>query len=146
GPGLVALESAIDELAYALEIDPLELRLRNYTEIDPTTGRPFSSKKLRECYELAAERFGWSQRDPRPGSMRAGHDRIGWGMATASMKTFRFPARARVGVDRAGDVLVEASTQEIGGGTRTVLAQVAAETLGLPLDRVRIVIGDTSLP
>jgi xanthine dehydrogenase YagR molybdenum-binding subunit len=146
GPGLFGIECAMDELAYALDLDPLELRLRNYAEVDPTSGRPFSSKELRACYEQAAERFGWSQRDPRPRSTRDGHDLVGVGMATASMQTFRFPAKARVGIDHEGGVLVEASTQDVGGGVRTVLTQVAAEALGVPTELVRIAIGDTMLP
>jgi xanthine dehydrogenase YagR molybdenum-binding subunit len=146
GPGLFGIECAMDELAYALDLDPLELRLRNYSERDPTTGRPFSSKELRACYEQAAERFGWSRRNRRPRSMRDGHDLVGLGMATASMQTFRFPAKARVGIDRDGNVLVEASTQDVGGGIRTVLTQVAAQALGVPIERVRVMIGDTLLP
>src|SRR5262249_28534749 len=146
GPGLVGIECAMDELAYALDLDPLELRLRNYAEIDPTSGRAFSSKELRACYEQAAERFGWSRRNPRPRSTRDGHDLVGVGMATASMQTFRFPAKARVGIDRDGRVLVEASTQDVGGGGRTVLTHAPAEALGVRTERVRSAIADATLP
>ncbi|MDE2573446.1 MAG: xanthine dehydrogenase family protein molybdopterin-binding subunit [bacterium] len=146
GVAMVGLEIAMDELAYAAGVDPLELRLRNYAERDPSTGKPFSSKELRACYRLAAERFGWGRRDPRPGSMRARRQRMGWGMASALMGTFRFPATARVTIEGDGRVLVEAGTQEIGTGVRTIIPQIAADVLGVPVERVRIALGDTTLP
>lgn len=146
GPGMVALEIAMDELAVELDLDPLELRLRNYAETDPTRGVPFSSKRLRDCYERGARRFGWANRNPRPRSTRDGDDLVGWGMATALMSTFRFPATARVSVDRNGDVLVEAGSQEIGGGTYTTMPQIAADVLGVDPARVRLMLGDTTLP
>lgn len=92
--GSFALESAMDELAYALNIDPIELRLRNYAEVDPSKGLPWSSKSLRECYKLGAEKFGWQKRNPQPRSMRDGNYLIGWGMATATYPTNRSPASA----------------------------------------------------
>lgn len=146
GPGMFALESAMDELAYELDIDPLELRLRNYAEQDPTHGRPFSSKELRACYAEGARRFGWDRRVMTPRATRDGNDLIGWGMASAIMPTFMMPANARVSIDAEGRVLVETSTQEIGTGTRTVLPQIAAEALGCSPDQVRIEMGDTTLP
>jgi xanthine dehydrogenase YagR molybdenum-binding subunit len=146
GPGMVGLDIAMDELAYALGIDPLELRLRNYAETDPTSGLPFSSNRLRDCYRLGAERFGWHRRPMAPGSMRDGRDLVGWGMACALMHTVRMPASARVTIDRDGEVLVESGTQEIGTGVRTVMPQIAADALGVPRERVRIVLGDTTLP
>lgn len=146
GVGLAALEIAMDELAYELGIDPLELRLRNYAETDPSEGRSFSSKKLRECYLEGARRFGWSDRNLEPGSMRDGRDLIGWGTASALMQAFRRPARARITINDENTILVESATQELGGGTYTVLAQIAADALGLPIGRVRVSIGDTSLP
>lgn len=146
GPGMAALEIALDELAVELGIDPLELRLRNYAETDPTRGVPFSSKRLRDCYARGAERFGWSGRPAEPGRMRDGNDLVGWGMATALMTTFRFPATARVSVDRDGNVLIEAGSQEIGGGTYTTMPQIAADALGVDPGRVRLVLGDTTLP
>ncbi|MQA87036.1 MAG: molybdopterin-dependent oxidoreductase [Streptosporangiales bacterium] len=146
GPGMVALESAMDELAYELDIDPVELRLRNYAERDPTKGRPFSSKALRACYAEGARRFGWADRPMRPGALRDGNDLVGWGMASATMATFAAPASARVSIDADGRVLVEAGSQEIGTGTRTVLCQLAAEALGCPPERVTIRLGDTTLP
>lgn len=146
GVGLVAVEIAMDELAYELGIDPLALRLENYAEVDPSDGKPFSSKKLRECYEQGAARFGWARRLPEPRSMRDGRDLIGYGMASAIFAAFRQPSRARVSIDGEGGVLVETSTQEIGTGARTVLAQIAADVLGIPVERVRLAWGDTDLP
>jgi xanthine dehydrogenase YagR molybdenum-binding subunit len=146
GVGLVAVEIAMDELAYELRMDPLELRLKNYAEVDPSDGKPFSSKKLRECYEQGAAKFGWSRRSFEPRSMREGRDLIGYGMATALFSAFRQPSRARISIDAQGIVFVETSTQEIGTGVRTVLPQIAAETLGVPVERVRLAWGDTNLP
>ena len=146
GPGLFALESAMDELAYELRLDPLVLRLKNYAEVDPTRGVPFSSKKLRECYQEGARRFGWAHRDPKPGAMREGRDLVGWGMASAIMQTFRNAAKARVSISRHGDVLVESGTQEIGTGLTTALPQIAADGLGVAVERVRLALGDTNLP
>ena len=146
GPGLFALESAMDELAYELRLDPLELRLRNYAEVDPTRGVPFSSKKLRECYLQGARRFGWGARNPVPQSTRIGRDLVGLGMASAIMQTFRNPAKARVSINRQGDVRIETGTQEIGTGLTTALPQIAADVLGVPIDRVQLVLGDTDLP
>lgn len=144
--GSFALESAMDELAAELDIDPITLRLRNYADTDPENGLPWSSKSLRQCYEAGAARFGWSRRDPRPGSMRDGDARIGWGMATASYPANRLPASARVRVLPGGDVLVEAATHDLGTGTYTVMAQIAADALGVDAARVRVVLGDTNLP
>jgi xanthine dehydrogenase YagR molybdenum-binding subunit len=146
GVGLVALEIAMDELAYELGLDPVALRLTNYAEVDPSDGKPFSSKKLRECYEEGARRFGWSRRSAAPRSMREGRDLVGWGMATAIFGAFRNPAKARLSLDRSGAVLIETSTQEMGTGARTVFPQIAADILGVPVERVGIAWGDTRLP
>ena len=146
GPGVAMLEVAMDELAYELGMDPLEFRLRNYAETDPTKGKPFSSKQLRAAYRLAADRFGWAARPMPPRSMRDGRDMVGWGMATGIMTTFRFASSCRIRLHRSGKVTVEASAQEIGTGVSTVVAQVAADTLGVPLERVSLVHGDTDLP
>jgi xanthine dehydrogenase YagR molybdenum-binding subunit len=146
GPGMFAFESAMDELAYALNFDPLELRLRNHTDTDMMSGKPFSSKKLREAYAEGAKRIGWAERKMEPRSRREGGKLIGMGMASAIMSTFRFGATARVSLDISGNVLVEAGTQEIGTGTRTIFAQVAADRLGIPTDRVKVKLGSTSLP
>ncbi len=146
GLSMFGLECAIDELASELDIDPVELRLRNYAEKDPTTGKPFSAKSLRECYRQGMERFGWARRKPKPGSMRDGNNLIGLGMASAIMTTFRFPAKARATLEKSGNVIIEAGTQEIGTGVYTVMPQIAAEALGIPVERVRLVLGDTTLP
>jgi xanthine dehydrogenase YagR molybdenum-binding subunit len=147
GSGMVGLEIAMDELAFALNIDPLELRLRNYAERDPSRGVAFSSKEQRECYAEAAERFGWSQRTPQPGSMRDGRDLVGWGMASVLMSTFRMPAGARVSIDARGDVLVEVGCQEIGNGAYTIMPQIAADALGgIDAARIKLRLGDTTLP
>jgi xanthine dehydrogenase YagR molybdenum-binding subunit len=146
GIGLVAVEIAMDELAYELKLDPLALRLKNHAQIDPTDGKPFSSKKLRECYAEGARRIGWENRNPTPRSMRDGRDLVGYGMATALFTAFRQPANARISIDRAGVVLVETSTQEIGTGSRTIFPQIAADVLELPAERVQLSWGDTRLP
>ena len=109
---MVALETAMDELAYAVNIDPLELRLRNYAEVEPVDGRPYSSKKLRECYLEGARRFGWERRPMQPRSLRDGRLLIGWGMASAMMNTFRFAASARVCLRSDGKVIVQCGAQD----------------------------------
>lgn len=144
--GSFAIESAMDELAYALGIDPIELRLRNHAERDPESGKPWSSKSLRACYQQAAERFGWSRRSPKPGSMRDGKILIGWGMATSTYPAHQWPAGADVTIHPDGTARVRAGSQDIGTGTYTVMTQIAAETLGLPIERVRFELGDTELP
>jgi xanthine dehydrogenase YagR molybdenum-binding subunit len=144
--GLFALEVAMDKLAQALDMDPLALRLHNYAERTPSGDKPYSSKKLRECYALAAERFGWSRRDPRPRGMRDGHELIGWGMASGQWIAEQEEAQARVVLHADGYVDVETAASDIGTGTCTVLAQVAASALGLPLHEVRVHIADTRLP
>jgi len=146
GPGMFALESAMDELAYLLKIDPLELRLRNYAETDPQNGKPFSSKKLREVYAEGAQRFGWSRRTPAPRSMRDGDKLIGWGLATGTMSTFRFASSARIRLAADGHVTIEAGSQEIGTGVYTIMPQLAAEVLGIPAERITLRLGDTRLP
>jgi len=145
-PGMYALESAMDELAYALKIDPIELRLRNYAESDPESGRPWSSKSLAECYRQGAERFGWERRNQEPGSMRDGDYLLGWGMATAAYPVYRSPAAARVKLFADGHALAQSGSHEIGTGTYTVMTQIAAEALGLPPERVQFELGDTLLP
>ena len=146
GPGMVALEIAMDELAVALGLDPVELRIRNHADIDPTRGVPFSSKRLLDCYRRGAERFGWANRDSRSRSMRDGRDLIGWGMASATMPCPRSPSTARVTITRGGGLVVETGIQEIGTGTHTVLPQLAADALGLDPSCARLVCGDTNLP
>ena len=144
--GNFALEVAMDELAIALALDPLALRLRNYAEREADTGKPFSSKHLRECYARAAERFGWARRNPSPRSMRDGRDLVGFGMATASYPAHRMTAQARAALMPDGTFVVQSGTQDIGTGTYTVMTQVAADALGVPPARVRFELGDTNLP
>jgi xanthine dehydrogenase YagR molybdenum-binding subunit len=146
GVGLVPVEIAMDELADALGMDPLELRLKNYAEVDPANGAPFSSKRLRECYHEGARRFGWANRMPAPRTMRDGRDLIGYGMATAVLRAFRFPAAARVSIDRAGQVLVETGAHDVGQGLSTILRQIASDALGVPIERVDLSFADSALP
>jgi xanthine dehydrogenase YagR molybdenum-binding subunit len=129
--GHFALESAMDELAYATGVNPVALRLLNDTEIDPLTGRPFSTRAMRRCLKEGAARFGWERRTPEPRSMRDGRYLIGQGMAGGIYTHWRWPAQARVTLNRDGSALVEAGTHDIGTGTYTVMHQVAVDTLGL---------------
>jgi xanthine dehydrogenase YagR molybdenum-binding subunit len=145
-PGVFALECALDELAYELGVDPLDLRLRNYAEIHPQSGRPWSTKGLRDCYERGAERFGWSRRSHEPRSMRAGRYLVGYGMASAYYGYVQAPCQARVTLGLDGVAVVRSGATDIGPGTYTVMTQVAAGTLGLPLDRVRFELGDSAMP
>ncbi len=145
-PGVFAIESAMDEIAAELKIDPIELRLKNYTETDPHEGLPFSSKRLRECYAQGAADFGWSRRTAAPRSMRDGDWLVGLGMATATYPTNRSPASALVRLMASGDVVVQSGTQDLGTGTYTVMAQLAADEFGLPIERVRFELGDSRFP
>src|ERR671914_2982293 len=144
--GMFALECAMDELAYALKIDPLELRLINYAEKDPESGKPFSSKALRECYRLGAEKFGWKQRKFEPRSMRDGRLLVGWGTATGIWGAFQMPAAARITLKADGTAHVASATSDIGPGTYTVVTMIAAEYLGLKPEQVQFELGDTSFP
>lgn len=145
-PGTFALESALDELSYKLDLDPIQLRLVNHADADPDTKLPWSTKLLKESYKLGAEQFGWSRRTPAPRSIRDGRYLIGMGMATAVYPVVHFPSSARVRIMQDGTAVAESSTHEMGTGAYTVLTQIAAETLGLPVERVRVDIGDTNLP
>ena len=144
--GVFALESAMDELAVALNIDPVEFRLRNEPERDEFKNLPFSSRSTRECYKAAAERFGWSQRNPEPQSMRDGRLLMGWGMASATYGAGRAPASAKARLLPDGTAEVTSASSDMGPGTWTSMTQVAAETLGLPIERVTFTLGDTRLP
>jgi xanthine dehydrogenase YagR molybdenum-binding subunit len=146
-PGLYALESAMNELAFQLKIDPLKLREMNEPKVDEGLGIPFSSRHLLECYQLGAEKFGWSKRTPDVGSMKAKDGlTLGWGMAGASWIAARFPAEANVQLRADGTARVATGTQDIGTGTYTVLAQMVAEKVGIDPDEVEVVLGDSSLP
>ncbi|MER5183221.1 xanthine dehydrogenase family protein molybdopterin-binding subunit [Streptomyces sp. NPDC002896] len=144
--GNFTLESALDELAHELGIDPLELRLRNYAEEHPLLGLPWSSKALRECYLQGAERFGWSRRSPQPGSMRDGRWLVGYGMAGVSYPHYQVPCQARASVHRDGSAHVRSAATDIGTGTYTVMTQLSAELLGLDTTRVRFDLGDSDMP
>ncbi|MDQ6640334.1 MAG: xanthine dehydrogenase family protein molybdopterin-binding subunit, partial [Pseudomonadota bacterium] len=144
--GNFALECAMDELAFALKIDPLELRLRNYADQDLSKNRPYSSKSLRECYRVGADRFGWQRRAALPGTMRDGRWRVGYGMATATYPANRSPAEALVRMLPDGSVIVRSATHDLGTGTYTVMSQVAADAIGVPVAKVRFELGDSRFP
>ncbi|MDB5651783.1 MAG: aldehyde oxidase and xanthine dehydrogenase a/b hammerhead [Hyphomicrobiales bacterium] len=145
-PYMYALEAAMDEMAVKLGIDPIEFRRMNDTQKDPITGKPYSSRSLMKCYDQAAQSFGWSKRNPEPGSMRDGDWLIGWGCATAVYPTNIGPATARVRLSSDGHVRVETAAHDVGTGAYTVIAQMTAERLGVPLEKVEVLLGDSSLP
>jgi len=145
-PGLYATESAMNELADRLKIDPVQLRILNEPKIDEGKKLPFSSRHLLECFELGKEQFGWSKRTPEVGSMKRDGLTLGWGMAGCSWIAARFAAQASVQLRDDGTVRVASATQDIGTGTYTILAQLAAEKTGVPLSKVEVALGDTSLP
>ena len=145
-PGNFGLESAMDELAYALKMDPLELRLKNYAEKDPEKNKPWSSKTLRECYRAGADHFGWSKRKHQVRAMRDGNTLVGWGMATAVYPTRRSKSSAVAKLRADGSFLVEAGTQDLGTGTYTIMTQVAAEGLVVQPSQVTFRLGDTRFP
>jgi xanthine dehydrogenase YagR molybdenum-binding subunit len=145
-PGLLAVESAVDELATALGMDPVELRILNEPAIHPETGQPFSERRLVECMREGARRFGWRRRPVPPGSLRDGRWLVGYGMAAAVRMQFQLPSKASVRMMPDGTAIVRSDITDIGTGTYTIVAQVTAETLGLPLDRVRVEIGSSDYP
>ena len=144
--GLFALESAMDELAYELQMDPIELRLKNYAEKNPGTGQSFSSNQLRECYGQGANRFGWVKRPAATRSMRDGNQLIGWGMATGIWESWQLPASAKAILTPDNKLTVSCATADIGTGTYTIMTQIAAETMGLPLSAVTFELGDSTFP
>lgn len=141
-----AMETALDELSYELGMDPLELRIRNYTDINPSTGLRFSSKYLLDAYAMARKAFGWDRRDPRPGVTRSGNDFVGWGMATEMHAHDGGVANALVRMGLDGTVVAQCGTQDIGTGTATVMTQVAAQALGIPVSQVKFQLGDSGYP
>ena len=145
-PYIYALETAMDELAVKLGMDPVELRRINDTATDPIRGKPYSSRSLMQCYDEAARAFGWSRRNPEVGAMRDGDWLIGWGCATAVYPTHVGTATARVRLLADGEVRVQTAAHEIGNGVYTVLAQMASERLGVPLESVQVDVGDSNLP
>lgn len=144
--GVHALEIAMDELSYALGMDPLALRLKNYAERDPSRDLPHSTKELKACYAQGAERFGWAKRPLEPRSMREGNELVGWGMATGVWDAMQMFARARAVLHSDGRLEVSSAASDIGTGTYTVMAQIAAAALGLPLENVTFKLGDSTLP
>ena len=145
-PYMFALESGIDELAYALKMDPVELRRVNDTQTDPVSGHPFSSRSLMKCYDRAADKFGWRDRNPQPGSMRDGDWLIGWGCATSTYASNIGPAAARLSLSPAGKASVEMAGHELGTGAYTVAAITVANGLGLKIENVRVSLGDSNYP
>lgn len=144
--GVYALESALDELAYELGIDPLELRQINYAENDPESNLPWSEKALRECYQKGAKVFGWSQRNPQPRSMSDNGILIGYGMATGTYPMLRFRAVAKARILKDGTAVVQSAASDMGPGTYTTMTLIASECLGIPSDRITFELGDSSLP
>ncbi|KAB2352189.1 xanthine dehydrogenase family protein molybdopterin-binding subunit [Actinomadura rudentiformis] len=140
------LETAMDELSYEVGIDPVELRVRNHVTFNQVTNQPYASKHLLECYRKAAKAFGWARRNPRPGKTRDGDEYIGWGMATEAHTFGAIASNASLTIGLDGRATLRAATQEIGTGTYTVLTQVAADELGMPLDHVTTLLGDTAFP
>lgn len=145
-PGLFALESAVDELAVELGMDPLELRIRNHADTDQASGKPWSGKHLLDCYEQGAQRFGWDKRPSEPRSLSSGGIQIGWGMATATYPGRRMPASCGVTTAADGSVTFASATHEIGTGVRTAMCQVAADAGGLRPSQVRFESGDSQFP
>jgi xanthine dehydrogenase YagR molybdenum-binding subunit len=144
--GMHAIECTMDELAYKLGIDPVEFRLRNYSEIDPSAEKPYTSKELRQCYLRAAERFGWDKRNPVPGSMTRGNKLVGLGMASGIWDAYQFPSRVEATITREGKLQISNATTDIGTGTHTIMTQIAADELGLPLMDVTFNYGDSKHP
>lgn len=144
--GMFALECAMDELAYALGMDPLELRLVNFTDVHPDSGKPYSSKALRECYRMGADKFGWSKRNPEPRSMRDGRLLVGWGMASSTWGAFQQQASVRIALKADGTANVSSATSDIGPGTYTVMTLIAAECLGISAERIKFELGDSKFP
>ena len=144
--GVSAIETAMDELAYKLRVDPLELRLINYSETDDSMGREYSSKELKKCYLEGAEKFGWSKRSPEPRSMKQGNKLVGYGMATGIWETNHLPARAEMIITEEGKLKVSNAVTDIGTGTLTVMTQIAADELGLPISEVEFAYADSKMP
>ncbi|MDP3385452.1 MAG: molybdopterin-dependent oxidoreductase, partial [Phenylobacterium sp.] len=144
--GMLSLECAMDELAEQLGLDPIALRLRNEPETDPETGKPFSTRQLVRCMTEGAQRFGWDRRNPKPGQVRDGRWLVGLGMAAAIRGNFLLPAKAGVRIDADGTITLRQGMTDIGTGTYTILAQITAETLGVPLAQEKVELGDSDFP
>jgi xanthine dehydrogenase YagR molybdenum-binding subunit len=144
--GVCALECAMDELAVALKLDPIELRLKCYSDRDQSEDLPYTSKQLRECYARGAEAFGWGRRNPAPRSTRDGKELVGWGMATGVWEALQMPAAVRIVLTSNGQAEVSCAASDIGTGTYTIVAQVAADALGLPIENIDVKLADSTLP
>lgn len=144
--GVCALECAMDELAVALKLDPVELRLRCYSDRDQSENLPYTSKQLRACYARGAEAFGWGRRNPAPRSMRDGKELVGWGMATGVWEALQMPVAVRIVLTANGHAEVSCAASDIGTGTYTIVAQVAADALGLPIENISVRLADSTLP
>ncbi len=145
-PGSYALECAMDELAYALKMDPVELRIINHADNHPVKNVPFSAKHLKECYQVGAEKFGWSKRNPKPASMRDGELLVGWGMATKTYPAHIQGAAARVTLKADGSATVQCATHDLGTGAYTAFTQISSEQLGLPFEKIRFELGKSDYP
>lgn len=144
--GMHAIEATMDELSYKLNIDPLEFRLRNYSERDESKDKPFSSKELRQCYLQGAEKFGWAERNPEPRSTKRGNRLVGSGMSSGIWDVIALPARVEAKIDRLRKLVVKSAVTDIGTGTFTVMTQIAADELGLPIEDVSFAYGDSKMP
>ncbi|WP_407113243.1 xanthine dehydrogenase family protein molybdopterin-binding subunit [Bradyrhizobium sp. LMG 9283] len=144
--GVCALECAMDELAVALKLDPIELRLKCYSDRDQSEDLPYTSKQLRQCYAKGAEAFGWNRRNPAPRSMRDGKELVGWGMATGVWEALQMPVAVRIVLTANGHAEVSCAASDIGTGTYTIVAQVAADALGLPIENISVRLADSTLP
>ncbi|MEZ0484619.1 xanthine dehydrogenase family protein molybdopterin-binding subunit [Fibrella aquatica] len=144
--GAFALESAMDEMAHKLNLDPLEFRLINYSETDPEKNRPYSSKHLREAYQRGAEAIGWNKRKNEPGTSREGDWLVGYGMSTGTFNAFRWEASARAMLKADGSLTIQSAVTDIGPGTGTALTMIAHNVLGVPMNRIKVEYGDTNLP
>ena len=144
--GLIGLECAMDELAVAAKLDPVQLRITNFSDSNQNEGKPYSSKELKACYSQGAERFGWSQRNPEPRSMRRGNQLVGLGMAGGVWEAMQMPASAKAKLDADGKLVVSSATTDIGTGTYTVMTQIAAAAAGVRVEDVVFKLGDSSLP
>ena len=144
--GAFALESAMDEMAYKLNLDPIEFRIRNYAETDPQNGKPFSAKNLKEGYQLGAEKIGWYKRNPKPASMKDGEWLVGYGMSSGTFGAFRSAASVKAILQKDGSLILQSSVTDIGTGTGSVMAQIAHEVLGIPTNKIKIELGDSMLP
>lgn len=144
--GSFALESGIDELSYALGIDPIELRVKNHAHVHPESGLPWSSNALLECYRQGAEHFGWSARNPKPRSLCNGGQLVGYGMARGSLGGYQLPCKAVASIRRDGTAFVRSGATDIGPGPYTVMTMLAAESLGIPIEKVQFGLGDSAMP